>query len=81
MKLIFDGLKDLNTSYGFPSNSKPFITQEVIDMGNDEKITKYEYTALGTVTEFRFSEEIGRAFRGKNSLKWLRYESCKYKFF
>lgn len=72
LKLIFNGLTDLNTSYGFPPNSRPFITQEVIDMGGNEKITKYEYTSLGTVTEFRFSEEIGKAFRGRNSLKWLK---------
>jgi alpha-amylase len=26
---------------------------------------------MGRITEFRFSAEIGKAFRGKNALKWL----------
>lgn len=30
-----------------------------------------EYTHLGTVTEFRYSAEIGQAFSGLNELKWL----------
>lgn len=31
-----------------------------------------EYTGFGAVTEFKFSEEIGRAFMGHNQLKWLQ---------
>lgn len=27
---------------------------------------------MGTVTEFRYSAEIGKAFRGRNQLKWLK---------
>lgn len=27
---------------------------------------------MGAVTEFKFSQEIGRAFRGYNELKWLQ---------
>lgn len=27
---------------------------------------------MGAVTEFKFSEEIGRAFGGHNELKWMR---------
>lgn len=34
LKKIVDNLKDLNTSHGFPPNSKPFVYQEVIDYGN-----------------------------------------------
>jgi alpha-amylase len=68
---IFSRLKNLNTNYGFAANSRPFITQEVIDLGG-EAITKYEYTDYGTVTEFRFSAEIGKAFHGRNQLRWLR---------
>lgn len=33
--------------------------------------TRTEYTHLGTVTEFRFSAEIGKAFRGGNQLRYL----------
>lgn len=31
-----------------------------------------EYTHIGTVTEFRYSAEIGKAFRGRNQLRYLR---------
>lgn len=68
---IFNRLNNLNTNYGFASGARPFITQEVIDLGG-EAITKYEYTHLGTVTEFRYSAEIGKAFRGGNALKYLK---------
>lgn len=27
---------------------------------------------MAAVTEFKFSEEIGNAFKGRNDLKWLR---------
>lgn len=30
-----------------------------------------DYFKLGTVTEFRYSQEISRAFSGNNLLKWL----------
>jgi alpha-amylase len=71
MEIIFNRLKNLNTSHGFAAQSRPFIYQEVIDLGG-EGISKYEYTNLGVVTEFRYSLEIGRAFSGKNKLKWLK---------
>jgi alpha-amylase len=45
--------------------------QEVIDLGG-EAISKYEYTNLGAVTEFKFSNEIGRAFNGRNPLKFFK---------
>lgn len=31
-----------------------------------------EYNHLAAVTEFKYTEEIGRAFRGNNQLKWLK---------
>jgi hypothetical protein len=31
-----------------------------------------DYFKLGTVTEFRFSQEISRAFSGGDQLKWLQ---------
>lgn len=67
---IYWRLNNLNTNYGFPSGARPFITQEVIDLGG-EAISKYEYTDLGTVTEFRFSAEIGRVFNGYDHLRYL----------
>ncbi|XP_070505320.1 alpha-amylase A-like [Chironomus tepperi] len=68
---IFGRLNNLNTAHGFASGARPFITQEVIDLGG-EGITKDEYLHLGTVTEFRYSAEIGRVFRGHDLLKYLR---------
>lgn len=35
-------------------------------------ICRTEYTFLGAVTEFKYSIEIGRAFNGRNQLKWLK---------
>lgn len=70
MENIFGRLNNLNQNYGFATNLRPFIVQEVIDYGGDV-ITREEYTHLGTVTEFRFSAEIGNAFRGGNDLRWL----------
>lgn len=71
MEIIFNRLHNLNTSHGFPQNSRPFIYQEVIDLGG-EAISKYQYLGLGTVTEFKYSMEIGRLFLGKNQLKWMK---------
>lgn len=71
LQVIFSRIKNLNINHGFASNSRPFIYQEVIDLGG-EGISKYEYADLGAITEFRYSSEIGRAFGGKNPLKWLR---------
>lgn len=34
-------------------------------------INRTEYTYLGAVTEFKYSHEIGRLFKGYNQLKWL----------
>ncbi len=49
-------------------NSKPFIFNEVIDLGG-EAISAGEYTHLGRVTEFKVSAEIGNVFRGWNGQK------------
>ncbi|KRT84430.1 hypothetical protein AMK59_1811, partial [Oryctes borbonicus] len=37
-----------------------------------EAISKTEYINMGAVTEFKYSAEIGRVFRGKDKLHWLR---------
>jgi alpha-amylase len=75
LEIIYKRLHNLNTSHGFPENARPFIVQEVIDLDshpNGRTISKYEYIGLGTVTEFKFSAEIGRLFNGGNLLKWAR---------
>ncbi|KAM7344129.1 uncharacterized protein ACRADG_010965 [Cochliomyia hominivorax] len=71
LKIIYGRLKPLSERFGFPKNSWPYIFQEVIDLGG-ESIKKTEYSPLGAVTEFKFSTEIGKLFRGKNSLKFLK---------
>lgn len=67
---IFSRLKTLNIYHGFPMGSKPFIYLEVIGTGG--AIKSSEYTHLGVVTEFLYSMEIGKAFKGHNALKWLK---------
>ena len=42
----------------------------MIDLGG-ESIGADEYTHLGRVTEFRYSRDIGRAFRGLSALSSL----------
>lgn len=67
LEIIYGRLNNLNTEYEFEVNARPFIVQEVIDLGG-EGINKYEYNFMGAVTEFKFSAEIGKCFRGKVSL-------------
>ncbi|KAG4073443.1 hypothetical protein HA402_000667 [Bradysia odoriphaga] len=71
LAVIYERIKPLNTRHGFKRGAKPFIYQEVIDLGN-EKISKDEYTSMGVVTEFSFSDAIGRVFRGLEPLKKLK---------
>ncbi|KAH8310029.1 hypothetical protein KR067_000521, partial [Drosophila pandora] len=68
--VIYGSLKNLNTDHGFESGARAYIAQEVIDMGG-EAISKSEYTGLGAITEFRHSDSIGKAFRGKDQLQYL----------
>lgn len=73
LEAIYKAVRNLNTAQGFPAGARPFIVQEVIDLGG-EGISRNEYTHLGAITEFRYSAEIGKAFRGANNqqLRWLR---------
>ena len=67
LQAIYNMLNDLNVDFDFPANSRPFIYQEVIDLGGDA-ISKTEYSGLGSVTEFMHSRDIGLTFRGKKPL-------------
>uniref|UniRef100_A0ABM0MEQ1 alpha-amylase n=1 Tax=Saccoglossus kowalevskii TaxID=10224 RepID=A0ABM0MEQ1_SACKO len=69
LEVIYGQLNDLVTPT-FPSGSRPFIVQEVIDYGG-EAISATEYTHLGRVTEFKYGQELSNCFRGNNDLKWL----------
>lgn len=70
LRVIYDRLNNLNTNHGFPSGARPYIYQEVIDLGG-EAISRDEYTSLAAVTEFKFGMELSRAFQGSNQLRWL----------
>ncbi|XP_029405441.2 alpha-amylase A [Bactrocera dorsalis] len=70
LKTIYNRFNNLNTQHGFAAGSRPFIYQEVVDLGG-EAISKYEYTDLGVVTEFLHSASIGKVFRGGDQLRWL----------
>lgn len=64
---IYAKLKNLNMEFDFPENSRPFIYQEVVDMGG-EVISKTEYVGFGAVTEFLHSRDIGLTFQGRKPL-------------
>lgn len=67
LKNIYESLKDLNVAFSFPTNARPFIYQEVVDLGG-EIISKTEYSGMGLVTEFTTAREIGLTFQGKKPL-------------
>lgn len=70
MKAIIDSLDNLPTQW-FRAGSRPFVVQEVIDMGAGEPITNDQYIGNGRVTEFRYGMFLSEAFHGNNQLKWL----------
>lgn len=57
LRIIHGSVKSLSSSNGFEDNSRPFVFQEVIDMGN-EAVRPEEYRSLGTVTEFTYSTQV-----------------------
>lgn len=71
MEIILGRLHNLNTNFGFSANSRAFFANEIVDLG-DTATNKYDYTHLGTITEFRYCMAIGRAFRGGHLLSSLR---------
>lgn len=68
---IYRSLNNLRTDFGFPKGARPFIFQEVIDVGG-EGVKKIEYIKIGTVTEFIFSSEIGLVFQGQHGIEQLK---------
>uniref|UniRef100_A0A3B1IR29 alpha-amylase n=1 Tax=Astyanax mexicanus TaxID=7994 RepID=A0A3B1IR29_ASTMX len=67
LSAIYGRLKNLNTKW-FSSGSRPFIFQEVIDLGG-EPIKASEYTGLGRVTEFKYGAKLGNVVRKWNGEK------------
>lgn len=70
LKVIYNSVKNLKQKAGFPKNARPFIFQEVIDVGG-EAVSKFEYINLGTVTEFVYCSEIGLVFQGQHAVNQL----------
>ncbi|KAF4076251.1 hypothetical protein AMELA_G00212340 [Ameiurus melas] len=70
LSAVFGSLKNLNTKW-FSAGSRPFIVQEVIDLGG-EAISASQYYGLGRVTEFKYSAKLGTVLRKWNNEK-LRY--------
>uniref|UniRef100_A0A8C7KWP6 Alpha-amylase n=1 Tax=Oncorhynchus kisutch TaxID=8019 RepID=A0A8C7KWP6_ONCKI len=67
LTVIYGSLHNLNTRW-FNGGSRPFLFQEVIDMGG-EAIQTSEYFPLGRVTEFKYGAKIGNVFRKWNGEK------------
>uniref|UniRef100_A0A4X1V6Q6 Alpha-amylase n=1 Tax=Sus scrofa TaxID=9823 RepID=A0A4X1V6Q6_PIG len=61
IKAVLDKLHNLNTNW-FPAGSRPFIFQEVIDLGG-EAIQSSEYFGNGRVTEFKYGAKLGTVVR------------------
>ncbi|KAM9325168.1 pancreatic alpha-amylase-like [Gastrophryne carolinensis] len=58
---ITSKLNNLNTKW-FSSGTRPFIYQEVIDLGG-EGISSTEYYGIGRITEFKYGAKLGTVFR------------------
>uniref|UniRef100_H2RLI4 Alpha-amylase n=1 Tax=Takifugu rubripes TaxID=31033 RepID=H2RLI4_TAKRU len=71
LSAVYGGLHNLNTKW-FPNGSRPFIFQEVIDLGG-EPITSREYFHLGRVTEFKYGAKLGTVFRKWNNEKLMNW--------
>ena len=70
LAVIFGKLKNLRSDT-FGSGVKPFIFQEVIDMGG-EPIKMSEYFGTGRVTDFIYGQKLAEIFLHKtNQAKWL----------
>lgn len=70
LEYILGRMKNLNTNYGFPANSRPFVVGEVIQ---GDGITYKHYTHLGAVTVFEASRQLGQTIRGHGPVNDLKY--------
>ncbi|XP_059710394.1 pancreatic alpha-amylase-like [Haemorhous mexicanus] len=61
IRAFLDKLHDLNTQW-FSAGTKPFIYQEVIDLGG-EPIKGSDYFENGRVTEFKYGAKLGTVLR------------------
>ena len=66
LRAIFGKLHNLNSKY-FSGGTKPFIFQEVIDMGG-EAVKASEYTSYARVTNFIYGIKLAEVFRYLDAL-------------
>lgn len=73
LRAIYARLDNLSTEF-FPAGTKPFIYQEVIDLGKGEAVTRWQYNHMGRVTEFLYGAKLGSVLRKRPNqlLKYLR---------
>jgi len=65
---IVERLDDLSTAHGFEAGLRPFVVQEVIDLGG-EAVGAGEYLHIGRITEFKWGIELGRTLRKEGGRK------------
>lgn len=68
--VIYSRTKNLSTEHGYSSNARPYIYQEVIDLGG-EAVQKFDYTNCGNVIEFSYGIILGNMFRKMDNLQRL----------
>jgi hypothetical protein len=51
---------------------KKFVLKQTVCFSGGEAIKSSEYTDFGRVTEFKYGTELGKVFRGKNPIKYLK---------
>lgn len=81
LKVIYSRLNNLNVEFGFPPNTRPFFYHDLVDIGSDtHTMGRWEYNDLGLITDFIIPGELGRAFRGKTKLKYLKNWGPQWNF-
>ncbi|XP_029669332.1 alpha-amylase 2-like isoform X1 [Formica exsecta] len=70
LEVIYNRTKGLSTEGGFLPFARPYIYQEVIDLGG-EAVSKFEYNGLANVIEFQYGVILGSMFRGQDKLSRL----------
>lgn len=81
IRAILAEVKDLNTDFGFPAGSRPFLLLEIADFGSGRgEVGRWDYQHTGRMTDFLIPGELGRAFRGYNNLKFLRNWGPQWNF-
>ncbi|XP_014085655.2 alpha-amylase-related protein [Bactrocera oleae] len=71
IKLLFQGVKNLNNeAFDFPENARPFVYQDVVDLGVDS-VSKTEYSSYGMVTDYLYAAVLANIINGKAPLSTL----------